>query len=78
MYQGHQVMRSSFQRQGPWYLRLWMVNTVLISGSWCIHTGNMPVCQSWQCSTWGFQWCQQNSAVALAKNVKRQSSSSPP
>ena len=22
MYQGHQVMRSSFQRQGPWYLRL--------------------------------------------------------
>ena len=48
MYQGHQVIRSSFQRQGPWYLRLWMVKTVLISGSWCIHTGIMPVCQSWQ------------------------------
>ena len=71
-------MRSSFQRQGPWYLRLWIVNTVLMSASWCIHTGNIPVCQSWQWSTWGFQWCQQNSAVALAKNVKRQSSSSPP
>ncbi len=33
MYQGHQVMRSSFQRHGPWYRRLWMVKTVLISGS---------------------------------------------
>jgi hypothetical protein len=76
---GTQVLvKSSFQRPGPWYLRLWMVKTVLISGSWCIQTGIIPVCQSWQCSTSGFQTFQANSAVALAKKVKRQSSSSPP
>ena len=45
-----------------------MVKTVLISGSWCIHTGIMPVCQSWQCITWGFHPpFQANSAAALAK-----------